>query len=92
MQHNHQVCLFTPVPAGPELGLVGIAEGYRVLERNQLEAPFVYALENTFFQEKAVGVGNQGQSGNLGGELLKNLAPPRFFGVRSAECVVRCAS
>jgi hypothetical protein len=40
-----------------------------ILEWNQFKAAITYALKNTFFQEKPIWIGNQSQSGHLGGEF-----------------------
>jgi hypothetical protein len=55
-----------------------------VFKRDQLESTFADAFENPFFKEKSVRVGHQGESSDLRGEFPKNVASPRFFGVRGA--------
>ena len=80
MQHDHQIRLFSPVPAGTEAGFVGISEGDRILERDQLEAPLEYARKNAFLQKQPVRIRNQRQPGHLGGELCKDLVAPVTYG------------
>ena len=51
VQYDHQFCLLASIPAGTELGLVGIPKGDVILERNQFKSPLTNARENAFFQK-----------------------------------------
>ena len=48
--HNHEVGGLAPVPAGPEPGFVGEAEGHAVVEREYLETPLADGFEKRLLE------------------------------------------
>ena len=51
-----------------------------ILERDQLKAPLAYASKDSFFQKKAVRVGDQSQPSHIRSELSENLVSPVTHG------------
>ena len=49
VQYDHLFCLLASIPAGTELGLVGIPKGDRILEWNEFKSSLTYARKNAFF-------------------------------------------
>ena len=64
-QDHHQVGVLALVPLAAVLRLVGEAEGNRIIERDQVEAPVPNGRQHPFLGEQPVRVGHQGQPGNL---------------------------
>ena len=77
-EHHHQVGRLALVPAQPEPRLVGEAEGDVVVEGDQLETARVEPLQNAFFKQEPIGVGDQREPRDLAGKLPEDrIAPAR---------------
>ena len=74
--HHHEIGALTPVPAGPEPGLVGEAERHAVVERQYLESPLADGFEKGLLEQQPVRVGHQGEGRDPRRELLQYPVAP----------------
>ena len=91
--HDHEIGGFTSVRAGPEPGLVGVAERHAVLEQEYLESPPADGFEKRLLQQQSVRIGHQGEGRDLRGELLQYpVTPVVHVGAWTAHAAVRVSA
>src|SRR5207247_8883816 len=75
-EDDDELRVLSAIPALPVLRLVGEAEGDRVIERDEVEAPRADRVDDALLDEQSIGVRHEREPRGLRREVRQDVVPP----------------